>query len=206
MHSRLWKPFIFITLLLGACRPGAGSTPTSTQPVPTITPIAESTGQTTSELISGIVMGEIGPLPGAIIRVQATELMAISTEDGSFSLSLEGWDDETYNLTGWAPGYFCSGPFSAEPGEHDVIIELNKHADDDNPDYKWLPSRFYPGQGENQGCAECHSRAGTDLPFSLPVDEWLLDAHSQSATNPRFLTMYNGTDMEGNQSPVTRKG
>jgi hypothetical protein len=36
------------------------------------------------------------------------------------------------------------------------------------------------------------------------VDEWLLDAHSQSAVNPRFLTMYLGTDLNGNKSPVTR--
>ena len=34
--------------------------------------------------------------------------------------------------------------------------------------------------------------------------EWLDDAHSQSAVNPRFLTMYNGTDVHGNQSPPTR--
>ena len=43
----------------------------------------------------------------------------------------------------------------------------------------------------------CHSREGTDLPSMLPVDEWLLDAHSQSAVNPRFLTMYAGTDALG---------
>jgi hypothetical protein len=206
MHYRLWRPILLLILLLGACRIEARSTPTTTQPAPTSTVGVASASHTSREIISGIVIGEDGPLAEAIIRVQATELKAISTEDGSFSLSLEGKDDETYNLTGWAPGYFCSGPFSADPGDHDVIIELIRHADDDNPDYAWLPSRFYPGQGESQGCAECHSRVGTDLPFSLPVDEWLLDAHSQSATNPRFLTMYNGTDLEGNQSSVTRQG
>jgi hypothetical protein len=30
------------------------------------------------------------------------------------------------------------------------------------------------------------------------------DAHARSAANPRFLTMYKGTDTAGNQSPVTR--
>ena len=34
--------------------------------------------------------------------------------------------------------------------------------------------------------------------------EWLRDAHGRSAGNQRFLTMYNGTDLEGNQSPLTR--
>jgi hypothetical protein len=33
--------------------------------------------------------------------------------------------------------------------------------------------------------------------------EWQQDAHSQSAVNPHFLTMYNGTDLAGNQSPLT---
>ncbi|MBK9123944.1 MAG: hypothetical protein IPM16_12640 [Chloroflexi bacterium] len=32
----------------------------------------------------------------------------------------------------------------------------------------------------------------------------MLDAHSQSAINPRFLTMYAGADVDGNQSPITR--
>lgn len=68
------------------------------------------------------------------------------------------------------------------------------------------PSTLHPGEGENQGCAECHSNVGTDLAFSLPVDEWLLDAHSQSANNPHFLTMYLGQDVAGNQSPLTRYG
>jgi len=32
------------------------------------------------------------------------------------------------------------------------------------------------------------------------------DAHGRSAVNPRFLSMYNGTDVHGNQSPLTRFG
>ena len=30
------------------------------------------------------------------------------------------------------------------------------------------------------------------------------DAHARSATNPRFLTVYRGTDTQGNQSPPRR--
>jgi hypothetical protein len=40
--------------------------------------------------------------------------------------------------------------------------------------------------------------------FPLPVDEWLKDAHSQSARNLRFLSIYAGTDTKGNKSPDTR--
>ncbi len=35
---------------------------------------------------------------------------------------------------------------------------------------------------------------------------WLENAHAGSASNPRFLTMYSGTDVDGNQSPPTRRG
>jgi hypothetical protein len=157
-------------------------------------------------IISGVVVDDDGPVSDAVVRVQTTDQQTISSDDGSFTLMLDDTDEKSYNLTGWASGYFCSGPFEAAPGDQEVLVELIRHADDDNRDYQWLPSRFYPGQGEDQGCAECHSREGTDLPFSLPVDEWLLDAHAQSATNPRFLTMYNGTDLVGNQSPLTQQG
>jgi hypothetical protein len=156
--------------------------------------------------IAGLVLDGSTPIADAVISIQTTDLYTISAADGSFKLTLEDPRDNTYQLIGWASGYFCSGPFTAAAGDQEVLIQLIRHADNDNVEYRWLPSRFYPGEGESQGCAECHSREGTNLPFSLPVDEWLLDAHAQSATNPRFLTMYNGTDLDGNQSPPTQRG
>jgi mono/diheme cytochrome c family protein len=170
------------------------------------TGITFPTATTTPLSISGLVLDGSSPIANAIVRIQATDLHAISAEDGSFTLELEDPGVESYLLTGWASGYFCSGPFSASVGDQEVLIQLARHADDDYEEYHWLPSRFYPGEGEGQGCAECHSREGTNLPFSLPVDEWLLDAHAQSATNPRFISMYNGTDLDGNQSPLTSMG
>jgi hypothetical protein len=39
----------------------------------------------------------------------------------------------------------------------------------------------------------------------LPFDEWMRDAHAGSAVNPRFLSVYNGTDLSGTRrSPLTR--
>ena len=67
-----------------------------------------------------------------------------------------------------------------------------------------LPRALRAGTGEDQGCEACHSREGTGLSVSLPVDQWRLDAHAGSAVNPRFLSMYGGTDLSGNQSPPTR--
>ncbi|MCD6290223.1 MAG: hypothetical protein J7M34_06935, partial [Anaerolineae bacterium] len=45
-----------------------------------------------------------------------------------------------------------------------------------------------------QTCAECH----------VAYPEWKQDAHAQSAVNPRFLTMYEGTDVHGHRSPPTQ--
>jgi mono/diheme cytochrome c family protein len=158
------------------------------------------------DTVSGVVMDDDGPVAGASVRVQTTAHFAPTTADGRFTLSVAELGDGPFNLTAWAPGYFCVGPVEATAGQADVELHLHAHAAEDNPDYAWLPSQYHPGEGEDQGCAECHSREGTDLPFTLPVDEWLLDAHSQSAVNTRFLTMYTGTDVHGNQSPLTRRG
>jgi mono/diheme cytochrome c family protein len=202
-----WVLFVVLTTLLSTCGAEEPSAPAKTQPSPTTLKIEIASTPTNTPLeISGVVLDEDGPVEGAIVRVQTSDLYAISDEKGKFALSLDSPTNDPLNLTGWASGYFCSGPFPASPGDQEVMVKLVQHAADDDPDYTWLPSRYHPGEGEDQGCAECHSREGTSLPFSLPVDEWLLDAHSQSATNPRFLTMYNGTDMDGNQSPLTQHG
>jgi hypothetical protein len=154
--------------------------------------------------LAGTVLDEAGPVPGAVVRVQASTNSTISAEDGSFTL-VDIPRNEAVTITAWAPGYYIIGE-QTEAGDKDVEIHLQPHAASDNPDYEWLPSQYHPGLGENQGCAECHSSVSAELGYTLPVDEWLLDAHAQTATNPRFLTMYTGTDIVGNQSPQTRYG
>ncbi|MFZ5918179.1 MAG: hypothetical protein ACOYZ7_14650 [Chloroflexota bacterium] len=187
--------------LLAACRP-PDPTPTPTvTPPPTAMPTAP-----VPDTIAGQVVGDDGPVSGAVVRVQTTAQAAITDTSGHFELATAGLGEGPFNLTAWATGYFCAGPVQALAGQHDIEFHLHAHAAEDNADYAWLPSQHHPGQGEDQGCAACHSRQGADLPFTLPVDEWLLDAHSQSAINPRFLTMYNGADVNGHASPLTRYG
>lgn len=74
-----------------------------------------------------------------------------------------------------------------------------------------LASPFDPGAAtvetlatEASACANCHARAAAGTDADLPVDQWLQDAHGRSAANHRFLTMYLGTDVDGNASPPTR--
>ena len=157
------------------------------------------------DTISGTVHDENGPVAGAVVRVQTTETHAITDADGNFTLSGLA-SNEVITVTAWKSGYYIVGAEDVMPGSQDIEIILYAHHDTDNSDYAWLPSTFHAGEGEDQGCAECHSNVKTDISFTLPVDEWLLDAHSQAAVNPRFLTMYAGTDVQGNQSPPTSYG
>jgi hypothetical protein len=154
--------------------------------------------------ISGKVLDEHGPVAEATVRVQTTEIHTTTNADGQFTLSGVTPEKNLF-ITAWASGYYIVG-IEAFPGDEDIEIQLHAQTEKDNPDYEWLPSQYHPGQGENQGCAECHSNEETDISLTLPVDEWLQDAHSQSAVNPRFISMYNGTDIDGNQSPPTRFG
>lgn len=158
---------------------------------------AQSTGT-----IAGRVIDSNGPVAGAVVRVQTQPESTRTDDDGYFELAVSGAGP--FKLTAWAEGYFCAGPVESEIGATDVELLLVAHHTGDNPAYNWLPSRYHADTGENQGCAECHSAQEITLDFTLPVDEWALDAHSQSATNPRFLTMFLGTDIHGNQSPATR--
>jgi len=152
----------------------------------------------------GRVIDDNGPVARALVRIQSTEISTLTDQDGYFLLPKSNKNDYPIFITAWSSGYYING-MEAQSDE-EIEIHLEAHADFDNPNYVWLSSTSQSGQNEDQGCAKCHSSPNTDFPFTLPFDEWLRDAHSQSALNPRFITMYNGTDIEGNQSPTTRYG
>ena len=161
-------------------------------------------GAAQTQVVSGVVRTESGaPVSGATVRVQTTPFKTTSQLDGRFTLSIDQ-SVEQIALTAWAAGYFINGPELVNPSDTDIELILHPHATVDNPDYEWLTSLYHSNQGEDQGCAACHSAKGTGLTYSLPVDEWQLDAHANSARNPRFLTMYSGADILGNQSPSTQ--
>ena len=158
------------------------------------------------DTVAGVVLDERGPVAGATVRVQTTPRSAVTDSDGRFVLSVADLGEEPSLLTAWASGYFCAGPVEARAGERDLELHLEAHPTEDNPDYRWVTSLRTPPSARDEGCATCHSRGGLDLPFTLPADEWKQDAHSQSARNPRFLSMYSGTALQGNRSPLTRRG
>jgi hypothetical protein len=154
--------------------------------------------------IRGIVRDDEAPVPGAVVRIQTTEHSAVTGFEGKFELAVPESFNSPVKLTAWAKGYLIGGPVKASPGEKDVTISLHRHSQLDNREYVWSPSLRSAGSGENQGCSECHLRGADASGPVLPVDEWLKDAHSQSAVNPRFLTLHSGKDMSGRRSPSTR--
>lgn len=154
--------------------------------------------------VSGMVRDENGGIAGALVRAQTSTISTVTGKDGSFRLKHPDTTCGLTKLTAWAKGYYNGGPVEIKPGQTEVTIVLHKHHTDDNIDYKWLRSTMTGGLGEDQGCAACHSSKDTKFEGSLPVDEWLQDAHSQSAVNSRFLSMYLGTDLSGKPGKPTR--
>ncbi len=156
----------------------------------------------TTNTIEGIILDESGPVQGAIVRVQTTELFTTSNDSGQFQLT-GLFDEKSVVLTAWAQGYYIGGGKEYTPGQMDVEITLVHHTNKDNPAYQWV-SAFASDSSENN-CQLCHAEPGNPN-SNLPFDEWQQDAHASSAENPHFLTMYLGTDMYGRQSPATRYG
>jgi mono/diheme cytochrome c family protein len=129
--------------------------------------------------------------------VRTANSYVVTDEDGSFLIE-DLKSDQPVILTAWAPGYFIVATEDLLPGDASVIIHLERHFEGDNTEYEWVSP--YSTAGEEANCQNCHS----DDSGTLPFEEWLDDAHSQTLSNPRLLTLYSGTDLEGNQSPLTR--
>ena len=142
------------------------------------------------DTVSGLVLDEEGPVAGATVRVQATDNATLSAADGTFSLAglTQG---VTVTISAWKDAYYCAKVEGVVPLTSGLTLSLRRYQTNDNPDYEWIPP-----VGENS-CASCKADV---------TQIWLEnDAHAASATNPRFLSMYNGTDLDGNQSPLTRR-
>jgi hypothetical protein len=143
-------------------------------------------------LISGIVLDPLGvPLAQATVRIQATANETMTDEQGRFVLAgLEAGRPVT--VSAWKQGYYCAKVEGVVPPASGIMVSMRLVQTNDNPDYQWIPPT-----GENS-CYSCK-------PGVTRV--WLEnDAHGKSALNPRFLTMYNGTDVNGSQSPLTSYG
>jgi len=187
--------FFFVGLFLLIANGLTACQPVTPVPIPTTTPDETA--------ITGIVIGEDSlPISGVTVRVKTTALSILTGADGKFALTgLEV--GQSVKVTAWMPGYYIGGGKEILPGSRDVEIVLKKHTDTDSPDYQWMSA--FANAGKPGNCENCHTDP-QDSTASLPFTEWQKDAHALSTQNVRFLTMYNGTDVDGNQSPQTRYG
>ncbi len=154
--------------------------------------------------ISGVVLDEANmPIAGAIVRVKATQKFTTTDENGNFVFA-NLQPEESVILTAWAEGYYIGGgkeEYAA--GTTDLKLILKKHAQEDNQDYEWLSA--FTREGKDGNCENCHFNPDTPE-AALPFIEWRADAHSLSTQNIRFLNMYLGQDVHGNQSPQREYG
>jgi hypothetical protein len=143
----------------------------------------------TAAVIHGVVVDAAGPVEGATVRIQATSNATHSGPGGAFALAglVEG---APVTVSAWKEGAYCAKVEGVVPPASGITLTLRAYQTTDNPGYVWIA----PTGADS--CASCKPAV---------TQVWLEnDAHAGSATNARFLTMYNGTDIDGNRSPPTR--
>jgi len=183
---------LLFTALLFACAPRSTSPASPTPLPPTVSPFPATANAPSGVAISGRVLGPDGaPLAQATVRIQATVNQTLTDDEGRFVLvGLEAGLPVT--VSAWKEGYYCASDEQVKPPASGITFTMRLVQDNDNPDYQWIPPT-----GENS-CYSC--KPGV-------TQVWLdSDAHGKSASNLRFLSMYNGTDVNGHQSPLTRYG
>ena len=141
-------------------------------------------------LISGTVTDDDGPVAGATVRLQGSTKSVFTNAAGFFQLTVPA--AKVVNVGAWKQGYYCALLREVTAPAQELNLKLRRYQTNDNSAYEWIPPETPEGTG---GCSQCHTAI---------IEMALKDAHMKAATNPRFLTMFNGTDMEGNQSPLTR--
>lgn len=140
-------------------------------------------------IISGVVVDERGPVDQARVRIQGSENVVVTDGAGRFVLS-GVHAQKAFNVSAWKEGYYSALLKDVRAPKEGARLLLVRYQINDNPNYEWIPP-----EGAKGSCVECHP-AVTAMSLN--------DAHLKAAVNPRFLSMYYGTDIEGKQSPPTR--
>lgn len=147
------------------------------------------------EIISGVVVDSGTPVSHAIVQLQGTPNRTVANADGSFTLTgVSGSGPAT--VTAWSDGYFV-GWVTIDPmapdfdPESPLQIILKPLYQTDNLNYDWFE---FEGVEGTASCGLCHRE----------YEEWLADAHSQSATNHRFISIFRGTNVLGEESQPIR--
>ena len=86
--------------------------------------------------VSGLVRDASGPVPGAHVRVRATENLTFTLTDGTFTLEdlAEGVKIE---VAAWYQGYYIASTY-VTPTASAITLTLRPYHTTDNPDYDWV--------------------------------------------------------------------
>ena len=136
--------------------------------------------------LTGVVVDAHGPIGNATVRVRATDNFTTTSAAGRFTLGslLEG---QKVEVTAWAEGYYVAHTY-VTPTISGLTLTLRRYHTTDHPAYTW-PS---PISGTSAGaCGNCHP---------MIVSQWITNGHGSATSNPRFYSLYNGTDLTGTLS------
>lgn len=143
--------------------------------------------------ITGMVVNADGPVGGAIVQIQGRPEQFLTDANGVFTIdTMNGAPPVT--VTAWSAGHYNGWTVLEDlQALENLTITLNPLPEDDNSEYEWFEAEGMEGSA---ACGLCHRE----------YPEWQADQHSQSAVNPRFLSVYNGTDIDGNYGQVITLG
>jgi hypothetical protein len=167
-------------------------------------------------VVSGLVrQASEQPLAGATVRIRASQHSTHTDSQGRFTLV--GFDP-TFRLriTGWADGHYVGGR-TVWPWNREIVLVLDSYTVADDSSYDWIAPAvddrtlwedvkvrarldptgalapdtlfFKAAEGLRLGCRDCHGE--------VIYDQWAASAHALGFSNPRFASMYNGTDLSG---------
>ena len=161
---------------------------------PTVNPLL-----TIPTTISGTVVDANGPIAGAILQIKGKPDQTTTAKDGSFTFQKDLGGNAVTVITAWSTGHMV-GWATLDPqkpvwkaGGTGVTITLKPLFTTDNNQYTWFT---FNGVSGSASCGICHRE----------YPEFKADAHSQSAVNPHFVTIYQGTNVQGQQGQTTQLG
>jgi hypothetical protein len=164
----------------------ASSIPSATPTIVNLTPLPTT--------ISGVVVNEQGAVAGAIVQLLGQPAQFKTAKDGAFVIN--GISGTTpLVITAWSDGHYI-GSTTVNPSAPDwqggegLTITLKSYYTTDNSLYSGFS---FEGVTGSASCGVCHRE----------YKEWQLDAHAQAAVNPRFISMYTGSDVNGNPGQLT---
>ena len=149
--------------------------------------------------LTGVVTNADGkPLADVTVQVQGTTNTTTTDKNGSFTLRKITWEKPVV-VTAYAPFYMV-GWATLDPNAKDwkgvpasISITLKSLPARDNYEHNWFT---FDGVSGSDSCALCHREN----------EEWEKDAHSQAAVNPRFISIYKGTNLDGDVGQRTVYG